>query len=123
MCCVVRAVLFLLRKQPWRFQEVTCHNQGTGMMDSIASPPHTKIHKLNRAETGLGPGTLLQCGSAYIWTHLSSNNKIQRNYVRLKITVCMHSWTNSGQKIQRDWKNPNVSFEDPGAKSGAKAGY
>ena len=37
-----------------------------------------------------GPGAL--CCSAYTWTHVSSSNKIQRNYRGLKITACMCSW-------------------------------
>ena len=44
---------------------------------------------------------LLQCCNACTWTHLSSSNKIQRNW--LKITACIWGkfWT---QKIQRDQK-------------------
>ena len=43
-------------------------------------------------ETGwdLGPGTL--CCSACPWTNISSSNRIQRNYKRLKITACLHCW-------------------------------
>ena len=42
---------------------------------------------------------LLQCCSAYAWTNLSSSNKIQRNYMRLKTTAV---GTNSGEAISLD---------------------
>ena len=52
----------------------------------------------------LGPDTL-GC-KACTWTHLSSNNRIQRNCMGLKITMCLHSWGKFWtQKIQRDPTN------------------
>ena len=50
-----------------------------------------------------GTGTL--CCNACTWTHLSWNNKIQRNCMGLKTTACMLSWGKFWtQKIQRDQK-------------------
>ena len=44
---------------------------------------------------------VLQCGNACSWTHLSSSNKIQRNYMGLKITACMPSWDKFWQRDQK----------------------
>ena len=68
-----------------------------------------------RIETDLGPGTL--CCSAHTWTYFSSSNKIQRNYMGLKITVCMH---NQGEFWIKDTKrpqNPIATFERAWSKS------
>lgn len=43
--------------------------------------------------------------------------KIQRNYMGLNISACMHR-SNSGQRIQRDQKNPTATSKGPGAKAG-----
>ena len=69
-------------------------------------------------ETGLGPWTLcwdlrpfaavLQC--LHMDTHLSSSNKIQRNYIGLKITVCIAVGANSAPKRYKDTKKPNCHF-------------
>ena len=37
--------------------------------------------------------------------------------MELNITACMHR-ANSGQKIQRDQKNPTATSKGPGAKAG-----
>ena len=52
---------------------------------------------------------MLQCYNACIWTNISLNNKIQRNYKGLKITACMRIWG----KFWTRYKE----------KLGAKAGY
>ena len=56
----------------------------------------------------------LQCCT---WPHLSSSNKIQRNCMGLKISVCVRSWADSGRKIPKSQKNPTVTSEEPGAKA------
>ena len=56
---------------------------------------------------------LLQCGNACSWTHLSQNNQIQRNYVGLKIIVCILTQGNSGQKMQRDQKTQLLLLKLP----------
>ena len=57
---------------------------------------------------------LLQC------LHLdSSSNKIQRNYMGLKITACLPTGgANSGQKIQRDQKTQLTILKSPEQKRG-----
>ena len=47
---------------------------------------------------------MLQSCHACTWTHLSSSNKIQRNYMGLKITACRDNWGKFWTKIQRDQK-------------------
>ena len=89
----------------------------------------------NAASLNLSPGMvrlagtwdpLLHCCNACTWTNLSSSNKIQRNYMGLKITACMRSW---GKFWTKDTKRPKKShchFWRAGSKnrgSGAKAGY
>ena len=50
-------------------------------------------------------GTATLCCNAWTWTHLSWNNKIQRNCMGLKTTARMRSWEKFWtQKIQRDQK-------------------
>ena len=61
---------------------------------------------------------MLQCCNACTWTHLSSSNKIQRNYMGLKITACMFSWGKFWTKDTKRPKNPTATFEEPGAKAG-----
>ena len=61
---------------------------------------------------------LLQGCSACTWTRLSSSNKRQRNYMRLKITGCMHSWGKFWTKDTKRPKNPSATFEGPRAKAG-----
>ena len=83
----------------------------------------------NSNETGWDHGlfhAMLQCCSARTWTQLSSNNKIliQRNRKKLKITVCMLSWSKCWtQKTERDHK-PQLpvlkSLEYKNCVSGAK---
>ena len=68
----------------------------------------------------LGPGTF--CCNAWTWTNISSSNEIQRNYMGLKITACMHSWG----KLWTKNKKPNCHLWRAGSKNkvlGAKAGY
>ena len=38
----------------------------------------------------------------FTWTYLSSSNKMQRNCMGLKITLCIQLGTNSEHKVQRD---------------------
>ena len=55
-----------------------------------------------------------------------SSNKMQRNYMGLKITACMCSWDKFQAKDTNKPKKPIATFEEPGAKNqvlGAKAGY
>ena len=61
---------------------------------------------------------LLQFCSACTWTNVSSSNKIQRNYIGLKITCTVGA--NSRQKIQKDQKIPTATSEEPGAKTGCQ---
>ena len=74
---------------------------------------------------------LLQCCNACPWTHLSSSNKIQRNCMGLKITVCMLGqhcmlgqlcacWGKFWTKDKKRPKNPTAPFEEPGAKAGGQ---
>ena len=65
----------------------------------------------------LGPGNF-GC-SAYTWTHLSSSNKIQRNWMRLSVTVCTGRGDKFWTKNTKRAKNSTATFE----KSRAKAGY
>ena len=53
-----------------------------------------------------------------IWIHLSLSSKIQKNYTGLKISGCTGVRVNSGQKDTKKPKNPNATFEEPGAKAG-----
>ena len=54
------------------------------------------------------------------------NSKIQRNYTGLKLTACMHSWgklwtkDTERPKKKKKKKNPNATFEEPGAKTGCQ---
>ena len=52
----------------------------------------------------------LPCCSACTWTHLSSNNKIQRNNKGLKLIVCMASWVKFWTKDTERPKNPYCHF-------------
>lgn len=54
-----------------------------------------------------------------------TNNKIQRNYMALKITGCICSWSNFEWKIQKPHKKPNCpgKCEKKNGVLGAKAGY
>ena len=45
-------------------------------------------------------------------------DKIQINYMGLKITVCMHSWGRFWTKDPKRPKSPTAAFEEPGAKLG-----
>lgn len=66
-------------------------------------------------------GLLRQCCNACTWAHLSLSNKIQRNCVGLKITMCRHSWGKFWtQKIQRDQTTQLPTLEEPGAKTGCQ---
>ena len=53
-------------------------------------------------QAGTWDPLLLQCSSACTWTYLSLSNKIQRNYMGLKIAVCMHGWGKLEQKDTKD---------------------
>ena len=85
-----------------------------------------RMDVLNREEGGdfsegrewdmLGTGTL--CCNACSWTNVSLNNKIQRNYKGLKISVCMHSWGKLWTTRYKKTKNPSATSEEPGAKAG-----
>ena len=82
-----------------------------------------RVMKLSQAGTW---DPLLQRYNACTWTNFSSGNKIQRNYKKPKITVCMSSWGKLWTKGQKDQKRPIPTFEEPGAKNrvlGAKAGH
>ena len=60
-------------------------------------------HFSDETERGLGPERL--CCNACTWTYHSSSNKIQRNYMRLKITTCRDSWGKFWTpKIKREQK-------------------
>ena len=59
----------------------------------------------------------LQCCNACTWTNLSSSNKIQGNYMGLKITACICSRHKFWTKDTKRPKNPTASFEEPGAKA------
>ena len=61
--------------------------------------------------------TLLQCCNACTWTNLSASNKIQRNYMGLKLTACTHRW---GKLWTKSPKNPTATSEEPGAKTGCR---
>ena len=70
----------------------------------------------HKYETGWDP--LLKCCNACTWTHFSSSNKIQRNYMGLKITACMRSWGKFWtQRIQRDQKKTPKPTQLPLLKS------
>ena len=67
---------------------------------------------------GAGTGNpLLQGCNACTWTHLSSSNKIQRNYMGLKITACLPSWDKLWPKDTNRPKNPTVTSEEHGAET------
>ena len=70
------------------------------------------------AETGwdLGPSAaVLQ--SLYL-THLSSSNKRQRDYMGLKIALCMRSWGKFWTKRYKEKKkHPTAISEERGAKT------
>ena len=69
---------------------------------------------------------MLQCCRASTWTHLSSSNKIQRNYMGLKITACKLQLGQILDKRYKETKKPNCHFWRVWSKSrglGAKAGY
>ena len=61
---------------------------------------------------------LLKCCNACTWTHLSLSNKIQRNYMGLKIIACMCSWGKLWTKRYKRPKNSTATSEEPGAKVG-----
>ena len=73
------------------------------------------------SETGLGPGTL--CCNACTWTHLSWSNKTQRNYMGLKITVCMSScgkfWTKDTNRPKSQLPKAQSKSRESGVKSGS----
>ena len=50
--------------------------------------------------------------------NISSSNKIQRNYMGLKVTLHAAVGQILKQKIQKDRKSPTAAFEEPGAKTG-----
>ena len=58
------------------------------------------------------------CCSACTWTHVSSGNKIQRNYKRLKITACMRSWGKLWITRYEKTKKPTATSKESGAKQG-----
>ena len=63
----------------------------------------------------LGPGTL--CCNVCTWTNASLSNKIWRNYMELKITVCIHaqmSWRKSYDKPRQHIKEQRNGFADKG---------
>ena len=69
---------------------------------------------------------LIQCCNTCTWTNVSLSNKIQRNYKRLKIIVCMCSWGKLRTRRYKKTKKPNCHFWRAGSKnrvSVAKAGY
>ena len=53
---------------------------------------------------------LQQCCNACPWRHLILNNKVQRNYMGLKITVCLFSWGKIMDKRYKETENPNCHF-------------
>ena len=60
---------------------------------------------------------------ACTWTHFSSSNRIQGNYMGLKVTACMRSY---GKCWTKDTKKSNCHFgraQNKSRGSGAKAGY
>ena len=60
-----------------------------------------------------------QCCSACTWPNVSSSNKMQRNYNRLKITGCMHSCGKlRTTRCKKTKKTPTAISEEPGAKAG-----
>ena len=76
--------------------------------------------------TGKDLKPLLQCCNGCTWMNLSTTNKIQRNYMALKITGCICSWSNFEQKIQKPRKKPNCPWKELEEKGGvlvAKAEY
>ena len=68
-----------------------------------------QYHEYSRCnhETGLGPGTLCCSAAVLAPGHTSPQaTKYKKNYMGLKITVCMCSWGKFWtQKIQKDKKN------------------
>lgn len=56
----------------------------------------------------LGSGTLY-C-SVCTWASILSSHKIQRNYMELKITVCMCSWSKPWTVRYKKTKKPNCHF-------------
>ena len=67
---------------------------------------------------------LQQCCNACPWRHLILNNKVQRNYMGLKITVCLFSWGKIMDKRYKETENPNCHFWRAWSKTrvlGAKA--
>ena len=58
------------------------------------------------------------CCSACTWINISSSNKIQRNYMGLKITACMCNWGKLWAKDTKSPKNPTATSEELGGKTG-----
>ena len=78
---------------------------------STSVPKCLTLYKWDR----LGPGTF-HCSDCTC-THLLCD-KIQINYMGLKITVCMHGWGRFWKKDPKRPKSPIATFEEPGAKLG-----
>ena len=66
----------------------------------------------------LGPGTL-SC-SAGTWTNVSLSNKLQRDYMGLKITECMCSWGKLWATRYKKTEKPTATSKEHGAQSGSR---
>ena len=64
---------------------------------------------------------LLQCCNFCTWTNVSLSNKMQRNYMGLKITACLCSWGKFwAKRYKKDQKNKPFTSEELGAKIGCQ---
>ena len=65
----------------------------------------------------VGPGTLSCRTARFTPDALSSSNKMQRDYMGLKITLCMRSWGKFWTKRYKDKKNIYCHFRRAGSKN------
>lgn len=77
----------------------------------------TQVHSTEAGTWDLGPGTL--CFSASTWTDISSNNKTEK--LQGSKNSCRHGQLGQVMyKIQKNQKNPTVTSEGTGVKTGYK---
>lgn len=106
-CLFVQSQFFMRVKNVSCNVWVTVDTEGTRMEASL-SP-----WRLSPSEdmTGKNLKPLLQCCNVCTWMNLSTTTKIQRNYMALKITGWIFSWSNFEQKIQKRCKKPNCPWK------------